>query len=303
VVQDVETIDVRPGQYFGLENAPCLALKPLKSAIFSMTHLQRDAEDGATFTVDLPAEPGYFLMLYLEDAYHCDVAADGTHSPLVHYRSGSICLVDLVEGASICLHSRLDALAFTLPQGLFEELSDIAPDAAPQNLQCRRGELDAVMCKLGVALLPLLEQSASQIPPALQHIAIAICAHLLHTYSGVSRRDDSRKTTLSLSEEKAAKAFMVDHLNHDIRVAAIAAAIGLSAGHFSQGFKQATGSTPHQWLIHLRVERAKELLGQRDRTLVTIAKDCGFTDQSHFTKVFHRETGLTPAAWRSRGLQ
>lgn len=302
-MQHVDVIDSSPGQYFGLDKAPRLALKPLRSAVFSMTHLRRNAEEGETFIVDLPAEPGYFLMLYLQDAYHCDVAADGTHAPLVHYRSGSICLVDLMEGASICLHGRLDALAFTLPRALFEELSDIVPDAAPQNLQCRRGELDAVMRELGVALLPLLNQSELHVPPSLRHIAIAICAHLLHTYSGVSRRDNSRKTTLSLKEEAAAKTFMVDHLSHDVRVAAIAAAVGVSTGHFSQGFRQATGYTPHQWLIHARIERAKDLLVQRDIGLATIAKSCGFTDQSHFTKVFQRETGLTPAVWRSRGLQ
>jgi AraC family transcriptional regulator len=301
-VQDVGAIGQNPGLHFGLPDAPCLTFSPMRSAIFSVSRLQCEVESGATFMVDLPAEPAYFLMLYLKDADHCDVAADGRHAQLVHYCSGSICLVDLSEGASICLHSSLDALAFVLPQALFEELSDIVPDAAPQNLRCRRGEIDAVMGNLGVALVPILEQAGPDVPPALNHIAIAICAHLLHTYSGVSRRDETRHSTLSMREEKAAKKFMVDNLGHDLRVAAIAAAIDLSAGHFSQGFKQATGCTPHQWLMRVRVERAKELLGQHAMSLISIAEACGFTDQSHFTKVFVREMGLTPAAWRLREL-
>jgi AraC-like DNA-binding protein len=302
-VYDVAAIAQKTGLYFGLENAPCLTLRPIRAAVFSVVHLQRKVEIGGTFTVGLPAENAYFLMLYLQDAVHCDIAASGEHAQLTHYRTGSICLVDLAEGASICLHSSLHALAFVLPHALFEELSEMAPDAAPQALRCRRGELDAVMGNLGVALLPLLEGTGQTAPAALQHIAIAICAHLLHSYSGTSYRDASRNTSLSVWEEEAAKEFMIDNLRSDIRVAAIAASAGLSTGHFSQGFKQATGVTPHQWLIHVRVERAKELLAVRTMELAVIARDCGFSDQSHFTKVFVRETGLTPAAWRLRGLQ
>lgn len=254
-------------------------------------------------TVTLPAARAYFLMLYLADVHHSDVAANGQQTQLTHYRRGSICLVDLAGGASICLHSSLDALGFVLPQTLFEELSEILPDARPQQLRCRRGELDPVMRNLGEALLPLLGDAGPAVPAVLQHIAVAICAHLVHTYSGRSEQEAGRGAMLSVWEEKAAKEFMADNLSRDIRVAAIAASTGLSTGHFSQGFKHATGVTPHQWLIHARVERAKELLAQRSISLVTIAKDCGFSDQSHFTKVFLRETGVTPAAWRLRGLQ
>jgi AraC family transcriptional regulator len=302
-VYDVGATEQSVGQHFGLTHAPCLTLKPIRAALFSVTHLQREVEKGETFTVDLPAERAYFLMLYLKDAHHCDIADNGQQAQLIHYRSGSICLVDLAQGASICLHSSLDALGFVLPQTLFEELSEMAPDAAPRDLRCRRGELDAVMRNLGAALLPLLRGVGQTAPAALQHIAIAICAHLLHTYSSAPQPSQSRNAMLSVWEEKAAKEFMVDNLSHDIRVAAIAASTGLSAGHFSQSFKHATGNTPHQWLIQVRVERAKELLADRAMALVTIAKECGFSDQSHFNKVFLRETGLTPAGWRLRGLQ
>jgi len=54
--------------------------------------------------------------------------------------------------------------------------------------------------------------------------------------------------------------------------------------------------------MHARVDAAKDLLSERQLSLKEIAKVCGFVDQSHFTKVFSREVGNTPAQWRGRQL-
>lgn len=291
------------GPYFGLPHAPCLSLKPMKAASFSVTRLRRAVADGTSFIVELPPQDAYFMMVYLRNVRHCDIIADGSRTDVTDYRKGSVCLVDLTDGASICLYSDLDALAFRLPQSLFDELIERSTEAQFRKLRCKRGEIDSVMRNLGVALLPLFEASPSKPPAALQHIAIATCAHLLHNYSDVPLGNSYKNGSLSPWQEKTAKEFMIDHFRSDISVTAIAASAGLSSGHFSQGFKNATGQTPHQWLIRLRVERAKDLLANRSMNLSIIAEECGFTDQSHFTKVFSRETGMTPAVWRNRGLQ
>jgi AraC-like DNA-binding protein len=55
---------------------------------------------------------------------------------------------------------------------------------------------------------------------------------------------------------------------------------------------------PHQWLLRQRIEKAKDLLAQGTQPLSTMASACGFADQSHFTRVFTRVVGLTPAEWR-----
>ncbi len=292
------------GPYFGLPNAPCLRLTPVHVAPFSVTRIQRAASDRENVTVDLPPQNAYFVMLYLRDVRHRDILADGSRTDVSLYRKGSICLVDLACGASICLHSELDSLAFNLPRSLFQEVIATSPEAKLQELRCKRGEFDPVMRNLGVALLPLFERSLVETPAALQYIAVAICAHLLHHYVEVPPRDHpSTKSSLSVWQEKAAKEFMIDHIGSDISVAAIAASAGLSSSHFSQRFKDATGLTPHQWLLKMRVAQAKELLADRSMNLSEIAAKCGFADQSHFTKVFVREAGTTPAAWRNRSLQ
>ena len=55
---------------------------------------------------------------------------------------------------------------------------------------------------------------------------------------------------------------------------------------------------PHQWLQHRRLERAKQALEKSSASLSAIAVDCGFADQSHFTRTFSRAVGVSPGAWR-----
>lgn len=63
-------------------------------------------------------------------------------------------------------------------------------------------------------------------------------------------------------------------------------------------FKQSMGVTPHQYLIQQRMEKAKQLLKQEKVSIVEVAAQCGFSNQSHFARVFNKNTDLTPRAYR-----
>ena len=66
---------------------------------------------------------------------------------------------------------------------------------------------------------------------------------------------------------------------------------------FAAQFRAATGHRPHEYLLFRRTERAKELL-RTAMPIVEVALTVGFQAQSHFTTVFRRLTGDTPARWR-----
>ena len=68
--------------------------------------------------------------------------------------------------------------------------------------------------------------------------------------------------------------------------------------HLLPIFKQATGLSPHQYILHRRIERAKELLSDHRRNLAGIALESGFGSQSHFGTIFRRLTGCTPKKFR-----
>lgn len=88
------------------------------------------------------------------------------------------------------------------------------------------------------------------------------------------------------------------NIARNLSLAELAALVDLSPDHFGVAFRAAVGKTPHQFLLHCRIEAAKEMLESGEASLSAIAVDMGFSDQAHFTRVFRRLTGQTPALWR-----
>jgi len=78
-----------------------------------------------------------------------------------------------------------------------------------------------------------------------------------------------------------------------------AAAAGLSVFRFAHLFKKTTGETYWQHLTRTRIRHACTLLETTDGNCAAIAAECGFTDQSHFTRVFKSVIGIPPARWRN----
>jgi AraC family transcriptional regulator len=97
----------------------------------------------------------------------------------------------------------------------------------------------------------------------------------------------------------SAKELISEHLNGDVCLAFIAQECGMSPSHFARAFRQSAGIAPHQWLLLRRVDAAKRFLRQRAMGTAEIALAAGFSDQSHFTRVFSRIVGTTPLAWRA----
>jgi AraC family transcriptional regulator len=94
--------------------------------------------------------------------------------------------------------------------------------------------------------------------------------------------------------------FLRAHYTRAFSLSEVAAAAGVHPVYLSGAFRKSKGCTVGDYVRRLRVDLARAALAGRDRTLQAIAADCGFSDQSHFTRVFHRLTGLTPAEYRRR---
>lgn len=86
-------------------------------------------------------------------------------------------------------------------------------------------------------------------------------------------------------------------LEDGITVGDLARASGLSRFQLIRRFRNLLQMTPHAYLTQLRVRRAKELL-RTGLPIVEVALACGFSDQSHLTRVFRRWVGVTPAGFR-----
>lgn len=94
----------------------------------------------------------------------------------------------------------------------------------------------------------------------------------------------------------ALRAYLAAHAESCVPVQELCSECGLSTAQLLRAFRQDVGTTPHQFLLSLRVQRAA--LALRSATpLADAAVDAGFCDQSHFTKTFRKLLGLTPALY------
>jgi len=93
-------------------------------------------------------------------------------------------------------------------------------------------------------------------------------------------------------------AYIDAHLADRIRVGDLAELLDLSNSHFCRVFANAFGTSPHEYVTRRRIEAAQALMLTTSDALCAIAFRCGFSDQSHFIRVFRRIVRETPAAWR-----
>ncbi len=89
-----------------------------------------------------------------------------------------------------------------------------------------------------------------------------------------------------------------EHLHQPLGLSRLADIAELSVHHFSRAFRQSLGMPPHRYILSHRISRASQLMNDSDLPLSEIALAVGFSDQSHFTRVFSRATGETPASFR-----
>src|SRR6185437_12669462 len=79
----------------------------------------------------------------------------------------------------------------------------------------------------------------------------------------------------------------------------VAAAVGVSQFHLARVFRAETGTSLHQYLLRIRMERALTRLGEGERHLSRLALELGFSSHSHFSTVFRRHFGESPARARA----
>lgn len=126
-----------------------------------------------------------------------------------------------------------------------------------------------------------------------------LAVHILRRHAQMRFRKEVAAGALSAGQLARVQAVVADELAGDLSVQRLADAAELTRFQFTRAFKAKTGSTPHAFVTAQRIKRAQSLLTRGHLSLAEIALQCGFTDQSHFTRVFRRALGLTPGRYRS----
>jgi AraC family transcriptional regulator len=158
---------------------------------------------------------------------------------------------------------------------------------------------DAVV--LGIASV-LRRAHLTGVPPsdvAVSTLAHRLAMHVLATYCSVPVGGRTREPGLLSRRAVDRVAQLIDaELHEPLSLERLAAVAALSPYHFARAFKASTGMPPHRFVTQRRMQRAMSLLTTTGATVTEVAYAVGFSNVSHFRRVFRGHTGFLPGAVR-----
>ena len=131
-----------------------------------------------------------------------------------------------------------------------------------------------------------------------ESLGTALAVHLLRQYGTSARAPVIHKGGLASKPLQRVIEYINEHLQDELSLFELARTAKLSPHHFATVFRASTGISPHRYVIERRIDRARDLLRQDDKTISEIAYAVGFSSQSHLTANFRRTMGVTPRKFR-----
>jgi len=222
----------------------------------------------------------------------------GGHAQTNMMKPGSLDIVP--QGTLLGGYSKdeTEFLMLALDPGLVERVASEAGVTSHVELIRKLGIRDSQIEHICLALKAELEAGCPSGRLYGDGLAVALAAHLLGKYATHAMNAHGNSVGLPACKLRRVIEYINDNLTEDLTLAEIAHVAGMNPHYFSRAFKQATGTPPHRFVTNCRVEKAKRLLAEDELPLVEIGLSVGFQNQSHFTTLFHKLTGLTPKAYR-----
>jgi len=290
-----------------LRNAPTLPTSSTCESGMGFVELKGDRADvGVSERV---RDDAFLIAVQLKECPDFDLYADDRLFRHREFVAGSVAIYDLRTNLLYDLRAQktrndrdsFHAVDFYLPCRALDALTDDSGSPRIDELRHQPGIAlrDSVARDLLRSIQPTLAA-----PPGernglfVDHVAMALATHVAHTYGGMRPRPTTTVGRLAPWQERRAKELLAANLDGRVTLRELARACELSIRHFTRAFRASMGMSPHAWLLHHRIEKAKGLLTNSHRVLADVALDCGFADQSHFTRTFQRVAGVSPGAWR-----
>lgn len=162
------------------------------------------------------------------------------------------------------------------------------------------GEVDAVASSLAT-LIYTASETASKDSLYMDSLTTALTLRLISSHAAKQdlEQRDIAAGGLSPHKVKLIVDYLENHLQDSISLSELANLVGTSQRHFLRAFRHSTGLTPYQYLLNLRVERAREMVISTDLPLKVISVLCGFSSRSHLITTMRKRLKATPGQIRA----
>lgn len=289
----------RAGGWFRQSDARKLFVRPLSGALMGITEIRASENFGMTDQV-VP-EDAFNVAFCLYPLPFVDLWYDGKAVSAHHIQPGQFILFDLKSIGTARFEHQVHHLHFHLSRSFLNALCDDLEAPRVDQLRVVPGEVssDGIIHRLGNAVRPALDAPHEANELFASQLMFTFGTYLCATKSSLKTPRPVRGG-LTAWQLRVVKALIDANLDGNVSLQYLASACHLSPMHLAHAFKKSTGVAPHQWLLLRRTERAKSLLAGSAMSLADIALECGFADQSHFTRVFRRATSVTPGLFRKQ---
>jgi AraC family transcriptional regulator len=224
---------------------------------------------------------------------------DGCPVPEQDTGEGTSCLTFAGVQPSSIIYGAWRVLQVYLPTTL---LADTAQQADLQPLGADRIAnaltYDPVLHAIGRDIASEIIEGRPGSQLQLDAFGTMIAVHLLRRATPHHASESSARGGLARWQVKRAMACIRNRLEENVTLASLAQEVGLSQYHFARAFKQSTGSSPHHYLLHCRLERAKELLAHTDVSVAEIAARVGYSEATQLSRLFQTALATSPTAYR-----
>lgn len=242
----------------------------------------------------------YVLCFIIQGSGEIRSSFDGRKAQQQRFRSGMFVPLTAPDvRAEFWMSAPMQHLVVTLPPNIFDTWALGSEEALRISLISlqQRGFEDRLLAQ--IIRSAWLEAKAGNPSGSIfaDALRMALAGAIIRLGNGhVSSAEPVRQ--LSKAQIASVRTLLLQHIGDEISVADLAGHLGMRERTFSNAFKTATGQTPHQYLIGMRVDLAKDYLSHSPMTVVDIAAATGFANQAHMTSVFRRHVGVPPAQYR-----
>lgn len=268
----------------------------------TITFHRKASRAGAPGEVVMPeSDRGYLIGLSRRGGHRRRIL-NPHHAVEAEFAENSLYVRRLADPYRARLTGSFDfTLAEVTPAALTRLAHEIdRPDI--NELQDVGSEVDPVLGGLFGSLFCASSQPGPKSALFVDQLSIAIGMHLLSRYGNGRILATDRRQGLSARQRARVEEWMRREGAVMPSFEELALECGLSQGALLKAFQTTFGTSPHQFLLHGRIERACEQMIRSRKTLQEIARASGFFDQSHFTRAFVKAKGTTPSQWRKSRL-
>ena len=136
-----------------------------------------------------------------------------------------------------------------------------------------------------------------------ENLANMILAYIFRNANSNMLEPDILNKNHDSKKIKKVELFLREQYNSEFSLGEVARIAGLSPYHFIRIFKVQTGKTPYEFLLDVRIDKAKEFLLLKEKNVTDVCISCGFNNPSHFSSIFRKRVGISPTEYRRIYLQ